>query len=300
MTRTSCTLGEKVMELLMSDKGQATKPRRIGNSPWVRLPNTSSFKIIVNVYDPLLQIFDVNKRRDPALEFEAYRNKNMNKYLEHMVTRLDNARDNPKLYWTIAEILLRRSNTFRVAAINHVFRNWYKNYPLGFILNVNRKVSKLINQKISVMEYTRVYIEKGDTFRPLGVPAPEWRVLLHMYSNFLTFFLYKDLPHQHAYIPGKGTLTAWTELFKSGLLNKRFIHEWDFKKFFDSINNTAISDILYRKGVPHNVVTFLQYVINHQSNFQKSTSLMKALFWTKPDRGHERLEWDQVLWPTIE
>jgi hypothetical protein len=273
MIRISSTLGEKVMKLLSSDKGRAPKPRRILDSPWIRLPNVSTFKISIQEFDPLLKIFDVNKRFKPVFEIETNRNRKMNKYLEHMVIRLDNTRNNPKLYWHIAEVLMKRSNVFRVAAINHVFRNWYKNYPLGYILNVNRKVAKLINKKISVMEYTRVYIEKGDSYRPLGVPTPEWRVLLHMYSNFLTFFLYKDLAHQHAYIPTKGTLTAWMEIFKSGWINKPYIYEWDFSKFFDSVRNNAISDILQRKGVPYNIIAFLQSVNQSHIKLPEDTKL---------------------------
>jgi len=99
----------------------------------------------------------------------------MNRYMENQIIRLEKLRrSNPDLYWFCARTLMKRSNTFRVAAIQHVFHNWYRNYPLHFIVNVNRLVSKLVNQDISEMIYKRVYIPKGEKgYRPLGVPRPE-------------------------------------------------------------------------------------------------------------------------------
>jgi hypothetical protein len=111
------------------------------------------------------------------------------------------------------------------------------------------------------MDYKRVYIPKGEKgYRPLGVPQPEWRLLLHMYNQFLTFFVQEDLPSQHGFLPQKGTLTAWKEIFIKGLLNKEYIKEWDFVSYFDRIHVNRITEILLAKGVPKAITYFLENV----------------------------------------
>jgi len=251
------------------------KHGRILDSPWVKIPNVKSFNVQLNLHDPMFALFGIKRRYKPTLMLEGYKSNGMNRYLEHQILRLSKAKANPGLYWKLAKILMKRSNIFRVCAIQHVFRNWYRNYPLGFIINTNRKVSKLINQGLVDMEhghlgyvpfemdFKRVYIPKGEKgYRPLGVPKPEWRMLLHMYSNFLTYFLQDSLKGQHGFLPGKGTLTAWQEIFTKGLHNSRYIREWDFKGYFDSIYPSRISELLLDRGVPTDVVDFLENVNN--------------------------------------
>jgi hypothetical protein len=67
------------------------------------------------------------------------------------------------------------------------------------------------------------------------VPSPVWRVVLCL----LTFFLVTAYAHlipasQHAYQPGKGTLSAWEEILRS-VRHRRFIWEFDIKGFFDNV-----------------------------------------------------------------
>lgn len=57
-------------------------------------------------------------------------NKPLNRYLEHNIIRLDSKRSNSVLYWKIAQILMKRSNVFRVSAFNQVFHNWHRKLPL--------------------------------------------------------------------------------------------------------------------------------------------------------------------------
>jgi len=66
-------------------------------------------------------MYGIDKKVKPTLTIEPYKNDSMNRYVEHQVIRLSKAKNNPKLYWQIAKILMKRSNTFRVLAINHVF-----------------------------------------------------------------------------------------------------------------------------------------------------------------------------------
>jgi len=239
---------------------QNKSKKRILNSPWVTIPNVENFDITINRNDLLFDLFGIKKQLKPQLHFEPYVNEPVNRYLENQIRRLDKVRDNPNLYWAIAEILIKRSNSFRVAAIQHVFPKWHRNYPLTFIVNVNRKVSRIVNKGLTYMKANRVYIPKKETHRPLGVPYPEWRVVLHMYANFLSFFLKDQFPHQHGFLPGRGTLTAWKEIFERKLIEKDYIFEWDFKGFFDNIYVDRITNALKRRGVPENIYLFFQNV----------------------------------------
>lgn len=257
----------KAIKVIDLNKVRDNKAGKILNSPWTSIPDVKTFMIQLNLQDPLFTLFGIKKSFAPTLYIQGYKNKDMNRYLKHQILRLSKARSNPTLYWGIAKILMKRSNVFRVAAINHVFKNWHRNYPLGFIINVNRLVSKLINKGIDTLDYKRVYIPKdSNRWRPLGIPKPEWRMYLHMYSNFLTFFLQPHLKHQHGFLVNKGTLSAWKEIFMNGLEKKANIYEWDFKNFFNEIWNNRISDELIRLQIPREIVYFLENI--NRSNVQ--------------------------------
>jgi hypothetical protein len=88
----------------------------------------------------------------------------------------------------------------------------------------------------------------------------EWRLLLHQYANFLTYFYKDKLPNQHGFLPGRGTLTAWQEIFVKGLYRKKYIREWDFKSFFDSVHNNRITEILLATGTIKSVAYFLENI----------------------------------------
>lgn len=232
----------KAMDLVIMNKVKSNKVnKRILDSPWIRVPNIKTFSISASILDPIAQLCGVDLNLPRKLEFTPYKNHRINRYLENQIRRLQVTRSsNPRLYFDLGKILMKRSNSFRVEAIQHTFPNWYRNYPLGFILNVNRKVSKLINEGKDDLDFKRVYIPKGDDKRPLGVPTPEWRLYLHMWNNLLTYYLSPHLTQQHGFITGKGTLTAWKEIMEKQLYKKPFIREWDFKSFFDSWDRKSV------------------------------------------------------------
>lgn len=158
----------------------------------------------------------------------------------NQIKRLRKFKNEPEKFFRIMWFLIRRSNVFRTSAINKTCPKWYKTYPLGKIMSLNRKINRLINTKSKKLDYTRIYIPKNENeMRPLGVPTLEWRILLQMVHNFLYIFLEdKFLDSQHGFLPGKGTLTAWQEIF--GISQSLYIYEFDLKKFFDNVNSIKI------------------------------------------------------------
>jgi len=231
-------------------------------TPWVRVPNVRDFHIDLGKLDLFWALFGISKRLSVKITIEPYKNKKINRYVEHQIRRLYKAREsgNARLYFLIADLAIKRSNCFRVLAINHVFPQWHRKNSLASILSANRGCSKLINTSNHFMNYSRVYVPKGnDTMRPLGVPSLDWRLLLSMKANFLTFYLAPYMKKLHGFLPGKGIVTAWKEIV-SGLCRKPYIYEWDFQSFFDEIPLQPISDYLLEKLVPMEWVYFLECV----------------------------------------
>jgi hypothetical protein len=244
------------------------KRKRLGgpDSPWVAIPNIRDFKISLRPYDFLLQLFGINKKLSPELSFELYDKSNkMNRFMIHQVRRLRKWRANsPKMYFAVARILMKRSNVLRVIALNHVMPQWHRKYSFRYVIGINRRVSTIINKNWVSMDFKRIYIPKGtDKYRPLGVPKMEWRLYLHMVNQFLMFYLRPTISkRQHGFITGRGCLTAWQDIFTSGMLDKPFIREWDFKSYFDSIFTEKITSELERRGIPSYVTWFLEMINN--------------------------------------
>lgn len=169
----------------------------------------------------------------------------MVKYISYQVDRLYRAKSNPIKFWKFAKFLIKRSNCFMVMALNHVFPNWCEEIPYWKVLKIIRTAKEIINKDGDELVYHRVYIPKGDKTRPLGVPTPEWRIILHMWANMLQIYLQdKMLSSQHGFIKGRGTLSAWRHLFNNGI-DKAFIFECDLKQFFPSVHVNEITELFF-------------------------------------------------------
>lgn len=256
---------DNLSEAIKSNYGRNVRAKlkgRILNSPWRLIPDVSNLTVEVGLPQPLFYHFGILKREGTKLIMEPYKNRDLNRFAVHQVMRLRKYKDeSPAKYWRLAQSLMKRSNVFRTLAINHVFTNWHRKYPLEFIIGVNRKVSKLINEKVDSLDFTRVYIPKDDKrWRPLGVPKPEWRLLLHMWSNFITYFVQDRLHNQHGFLPGRGTWSAWKQLMEEDVMNQPYVYEWDFKNFFNQIWSNRITDELKKLGVPMEVCYFLENI----------------------------------------
>jgi len=115
----------------------------------------------------------------------------INKYIAYQLSRLEKIKKrNPSMFFNIAWRLMEKSFCFRSAAIHHVCRNWFSCMSVRKINFINNKVTKLVRKGSFELVSKRVYIPKGDTYRPFGVPCLEWRIYLHMYNNFITQFIF--------------------------------------------------------------------------------------------------------------
>jgi len=91
----------------------------------------------------------------------------------------------------------------------------------------------------------RVNIPKSNgKIRALGVPSPSWNVVLHMWNNMMVEMLIQKIPSsQHAYQPGKGVKSAWTEVLEK-IEKYDYVYETDLVSFFDKISINGIMALL--------------------------------------------------------
>lgn len=260
------------------------------NSGWRSIPSVSNFKIDLSPMNAILEKIGFERRLGNRLTFVPNQNKSMNRYMKYNMMRLEKLRykkEDARKYWFLSWILMKRSISFRISAINKVYHNWYKNMPLSYIININKKVQKIYDKSLDDLEFKRAYIpkdedlfievggdqkkynDKGGKWRPLGVPLAAWRITLHMWCNFLTFFLTPTISkRQHAFIPRKGTLTAWTSLVEK-IPKYRYIYEIDLKGCFDNIQSEYVSHELEKLGVPPRYIYYLENLNRCTPKFKK-------------------------------
>jgi len=262
------TLASEIDTLIVNKLGDKSSSRtnKIMDTGWSRIPNCGS--MIVHDATPDLELkkvgLKVNKIDKLRIDITPYKNHRLNRYMIFQIKRLKKHVRNGPLFWHITWLLCRKSVAFRVSAINHVLSGWERKLPFFKVLNITRNVSKIFNEWKTDFNYIRSYIPKGDTFRPLGIPTLEWRVALHMFSNFLYIFLQPwILESQHGFVPKRGVLTAWKEIIDK-VLDAKWIYECDLKQFFPSVETEVVIDQFFKYGMPVHICDWFRLVTHQQ------------------------------------
>jgi retron-type reverse transcriptase len=261
-------------------EGRYKPPGSILNSGWKRIPAVSKFLLSPEKNENSI-LKEVGMTRNLAREHEVEltENHSMNRYIKHQVQRFKKyAKTNPDLAWRIAESCIKKSVSFRVSAYNRVHPKWWIEKSITEVMVELKQIEKSIKIMNSNLEYSRVYIPKDEqNWRPLGVPKNEWRVIMHMWANWLTLYLRDSVSkYNHAYMPGLGTKTAWKEVIEK-VLKANYIYEFDLKGFFDNVSITEVSDILREKKVPEKIVIFLQNINICVPKFPEELLLMEPI-----------------------
>lgn len=248
-----------------------------------RLPDVKEFRVKIQDFDPLFEEHGIKKRFAPLLEFERYSNRPLNRYIEHQEKRLEKYRiSDPERFWRVGEYIVRRSRVFYVLAFYHVFPRWHREMNWDKVLELRRRYQTIIRKGLDEIDYKRVYIEKpGGKYRPLGVPKPEWRIYLHQWAQLLSIYLYPHQPaSQHGYIPGRGTLTAWKEIFLK-VLDAAGIYEFDLKGFFDSVNTDSVTGRLLELKVPKRIAYHIESLNQSQLKLPETKKINEELIEKK-------------------
>lgn len=274
-------------------KGRYRPESSIRNSGWKRIPAVKQFRVYSSeFYNSLLKEAGLERKMEPEIQVKLNKLERMNRYIEHQVIRLEKSRANPRLYWTIAWYCIRNSKAFRISAYNRVFPSWWHSKPTKQVAIELNQIDRSIKGWHNELKIQRVYIPKQNgKMRPLGVPSPIWRVVGHMWSNMLTFYLREELDFNHAYQPGKGTLSCWKELITKVIPSKN-IYEFDLKGFFDNVRIEKVSRTLHRLGVP-------RFIVEHIERMNKSAPILTSEELTDENKWKLRNKYNNLYYPNI-
>lgn len=254
-----------------------------------RLPDIREFSIKLGNYDWLMARFGLKKRLKPTLTWIPYNNKKMNRYLEHQIRILDRCieKGNDRLYWSKSMFLVKRSRTFFLTQLRRTFPRWHREFPLWWVINLYKKYLLLARNNACNMQVRRVFIDKdAKSKRPLGVPNAAWRLYLGLVNQFAQHFLKNKISNsQHAYMYGKGTLTAWTEII-SKVISSENIFEFDLKGFFPSVDLLKLKPVMEKYGVPRDIANMI---------FALNTRLPVGIYKTTGTDGKPLSEEEQEI-----
>jgi len=176
----------------------------------------------------------------------------MNRYLVYMIARLLRLKSNPILYWKYAYWFLTNSNSYLLVCMWNIDKNLYRTMFIWELRQLMRKVHDLRGSKFAfapsvLMDYHRAYIPKGDKdWRPLGVPTLAWRIYGNMLLHILNMAVAPLGDSQHGFVPNRGTLTAWKDIFLK-VVKAPYIYETDLKQCFPSISLPLLEAVLIQR-----------------------------------------------------
>jgi hypothetical protein len=100
-------------------------------------------------------------------------------------------------------------------------------------------------------------------------------------------YLERHLPdNQHGFRPNRGTLSAWKEFFEKKVNESENIWEYDFEKYFDTINLQHLGEILRALKLPTQIVTLLISInLTRPTNWMEWKS--KIVEWKTPTNLEE-------------
>lgn len=247
--------------------------------PFKKVPDIESFEIEISNYDVLYAACGIRKRWSPKLSFTPGKNRAINRYILNQKMRLSRMAEdgNSDAFFRISDFLVKRSKCFFISQLSHSYKNWHREKSWRWVKKLYGNVRFLARENHFKLDYKRVFIPKSEAkLRPLGVPSPEWIMYLGLWNRFMMLYVMtKNLIQdgQHAYLPGKGTKTAWEQIFND-VRHHKYIYSFDLESFFPSIDHNYLYRKLKEKGFPDWVNKWV---------YDLNANLPKGLYFTKSE-----------------
>lgn len=217
----------------------------------LNIPFISEMRIKEVGYNLWLLKFEILKKIRELTFFKLDPVDYLNDYLSKQLRRLRKHAKDPKRFWPLASLLLRRSKALRMLALRNVIPNWYKDRELKEVLKALKRLNRLADRGATRYVIREKEIPKADgSTRKISIAPVEWRMYAWMMNLLLHLYFENKLSeHQHGHRKGKGTLTCWRDILTNAI-GKRFIYEFDLAKFHDSIQTEFLANSLDKAGVP--------------------------------------------------
>jgi len=223
----------------------------------IYIPNSQYFSANPIKNNEFMEIFGIVAKEHEIDNIRNTRISKANKYLRKTYRRLDKyARKGDVAGFTvIAALLLKRSISFRLAAINFKWSGWYRIGKGSSVKNLAKVVKDLANTESTAMDSKRVWIPKGseEHARPLGCPTIPWRIYLWMFYYLTDTWVSNNkgrAPWQHGGFSRRGPNTFFDQLIGEGFYRKNYIYEFDLKGYFNNITHKSIKTALKATKIP--------------------------------------------------
>jgi len=232
------------------------------------LPNTTFFSAIPTGNNSLTEIFNLQSKNHEYFNIEHARINKANKYLKKTYRRLYRLASNMETerFMFLADKLLRRSVSFQAVAFHIKYDKWYSNFKASTIKAIWWDVEEFKTQYNTQVKFKRIFIPKGDDKfgRPLGVPIKAWRIYSWMMLQILEIWFTatgNKAPWQHEGYSKRGTTTFWEQIIKKGILNAKYIYEFDLKGFFNNVHHDAIITSMNACNVPEKITKWITEMV---------------------------------------
>jgi hypothetical protein len=206
-----------------------------------------------------------------SIKRDLSENRKVNRYLHHQHQRIVKCLEESKmeLAFRIFTTLLQRSWGFRVACINKAVKGWFYQHNLKYLESWLKTLDMDLRKLNFDVKFFRVYIPKGNSktkFRPLGVPALNWRVILYMHTSFLNLIIPQAIdlpskPQQFGFLPGRNARQAWLTVLER-LREGKKLYEFDLDGCFNRISSKHVTKYLEDLGVPQYYTTYLEGLLS--------------------------------------
>jgi hypothetical protein len=223
-----------------------------------------NYKRLIKSIDGTLVPGNVDKMAHVIWEHDFYKLTSPDNYLS--ARQRKELRRKARKFWGIANQLIKQSISFRTAVLRKILgktdRWFHRDFDIVDLNEIFNHYQKIADKYSSRIEIRRCWISTEQRngsykWRPLGIADYPWRIFTRAINNVLETFISASWPdNQHGYKGGRGVHTVWSQVLNS-VINSKYILEFDFTGFFNTVRVEAVGETLERLMTPKYMIAYL-------------------------------------------